>query len=1285
MNYIERNKIETIYKDDYTDFTRLSDFEVFTKDILVSLKKLNIIETKRKYEDKYAFINDENRTNPLAPLSLIIAVEDTFNEYVELEIVDKSNTDDEKSISMDNFSISNLILNSLKLSLSELGISLPTFVVIDKNSHIYQGHFYTSDYTYYKCVNPHVTIHKRWYPLEDTKEHYEERGKDENKITSKTISENESKIISENESKTTSKSESKTTIKIESKSASKSCRDIFRNSHNVCRSAKGENYVSVYKGTGFEANYHSFKFYNYFKSFTFDQLVALFSLFIYLSNLKGKNIYNINVHIKNIYLIDKPQNFSISRPIDLKNKKYNLLKRIYRQNGRQKKGYKSKVYLFKNKYELNSYNKNNYAHIYLNNIYNHIKKKRYYGRRVFLCYLSKPLNGHACKGSGIVKTENVDDHNDYRMDSRNAEITGGCIDNITDGRMDNITDGRMDSIADGRMDSIADGRMDSIADGHYGTDDIDDNDEDPHHFSDTSMLFYSCSSTYNYVLNNEKGVMKKKTTFEEINRLYNNLRCHKNMPKQDSNLYLSIYILNFINNMQHKIIGSSSNGGKTTGRSSDKNGGKCCSKRNRKNKIINMWKIRFINNDKYKGKNSYLLKNILRLYYNELLDLKKKRSENTKSYSNGILSMQNYFIQCLPLKNKEWLRDRDLAAFSGFNIEEESTRYYIDKILNNMFSTNKKRIYNWENRNVRRGYYGNSTICSACAMGMNKLISSNYNVSAFSSSFVKRENYESFYTNEILAHNNSSRITLKGACDTVNTSSTVVNNDGSCINSGVPLNNGSHLNNGSRLNNGSHLNNGSRLNNGSHLNSGSHLNNGSRLNNGSHLNNGSRLNNGCRLNSSNIYSNGNRDDDNMYDKSKGDYDRLFKMDNAHVYLFLGKNDNFIKKRDSIFRKQKQKKRKNGKGRKGEIDGKDYLNFKKKNFKEKKEEKEEKDKVEDKEKEKEEENVQQIIKDFLTIKEKYFLCHQEEKISILFFYLISHSSNIKTFYYIWNQFFDNIRNKYENNEYIFNDYLFLSYGPRNIYSYSCSILSQYIKALNISTQQFKINEIKNHLKQKKTLSFFCNDSDNSLLNYNLNFDDDPNMNENNDASTAVVTQNKSNTSSTIAKKNISKETVFPSFDLNDATTASNKKSIGNKTESSPNFELAYIKGSEECIPKSSGQYAKVEKDSTSNSVISNIVNSGNITKGGTGGGIVSLSNPILHRGQNVSNRDKNISKVSSIEHIKKCKEDANNCGGMPFPIEKVRNDVSVGKKKKKKKIDYIEFFPISFKQYGIIYN
>ncbi|CRG95770.1 conserved Plasmodium protein, unknown function [Plasmodium gallinaceum] len=1009
MNYIERNKIETIYKDDYTDFTRLSDFEIFTKDILVSLKKLNIRETKKKYENKYAFVNNEKNKTPLAPLSLVIIVEDscnllkqyikkdyiiklnyvyfpynkcqkifpfhnnsyiynknvtiansfyclhgnlncseislfparTFpiqrfffvNEYIELEINDKSELEEERCISIEQFSTSNLILNSLKLALSELDISIPTFIIIDKNEHIYRGHFHTSDYIYYKCVNPFKPNHRK-----NKKRNNKEQKKD----------------------------------------------------NSIYNNGKEENYNALFKGVGLEVNYHSFKFYNYFKCFTFDHLLSLFCLFIYLSNIKGNNIYNINVHLKNIYLIDKLHNYKIYRSVNLKNKKYNLLKIKAKE---AKQNYKSN-YAKKNRYMLNIY-RNNFSYIYLNNIFNYKKKKRHYRRKLYLSYFTKICNNY----DDIILKKNTDNmENSDLYNNKNNFCKSNYVNPLKKIKTTFLSD-------------------------------------DDYNFSDYFSFYESSYSN----LTNENLNIKKKSTFEEINHLFDIIRRHKNISKNDNNFFLSIYVLNFIKNIQHKILNNNEN---------------------EKNKIINIWKIRFINNDKYKGKNSFLLKNILRLYYNELIELKKKKNE--KSYKNDQY-IENHINRYLSAKNKEWLKDFEETSFIHFNIEDESTRYHIDNILNNMFSSNQKRIYEYNYMKKKRHIHLRNT----------KNINRTY---------VKKKNdNESYYLNKIPLYNNL-----------------LDNNDGYAYkNSFYP----------------------------------------------------------------------HKKNESFSFKINKIYHKFYKNESKIFCPFLCKN-HFLK-RNYIYKKQKKKI--------------EFLNSKKKNIKKKEKEKEKR--------------LQQIIKDFLLIKKKYFLCHQEEKISILFCYLVSHSSNIKTFYYIWNQFFDILRNKYENNEYIFNDYLVLSYGPLNIYSYSCSIISQYIKALNISTQQFKINENINQIKQKKTLNLFCNNSDSSALYDNSNLDDLLNRNENN--TNTNITLNNSSTSSANSKNHILDDNIIYSCELNN--NVCKNKVVKN---SNYNFELEYIKGSKDILTKNSHIQLGNNNNNVNNDYINNI-NSDNIKNYRDNNNIISL--------------------------------------------------------------------------------
>ncbi|GAW82966.1 hypothetical protein, conserved [Plasmodium gonderi] len=1126
MNYIERNKLETIYKDDYTDFTRLSDFEIFTKDILVSLKKLNIIETKRKYEEKYAFINIEKGSKPLSPLSLFIAVDDTcnflkkvatkkeyciklnyiyyphnkcqnvipfnfndnsyaynknvtivnsfyclhgnlncpeivlfpartfpiqLNEYVELEIIDRSNPEEEQYIVIENHSISNLILNALKQALSELEISLPTFVVMDKNCYIYHGHFYTSDYTYFQCVNPYIRIHRK-NNVEDFRD------------------DNRNGIDSGSSPLATSFL------------GSTSSRDII-NERNNGRLDNG-NYISLYKGTGFEVNYNSFKFFNYFKCFSYDQLVSLFSLFIYLSNLKGKNIYKINMHIKNIYLIDKPHCCHMLRSMNLKNKKYDILKMTARKRKKRKKEiYKNKkIYVFTNRYKKNCYNKNVFQYIYLNNIHNCIKKKKFYGRRIFLCCFVKDKNN-------IYNNRNDCSENNNCL-KWVMEKCGGMENGITirnylfNVKNDVFNKPSYYYLNDYKKIKLLDILSD---DAGYGNS-AEENENFRPDYSDSSLLFYprpTITYSSNYESNEENGKSKRKSTFEEINRLYKNLRNQKNFSKnENNNPFVSIYVLNFISNMEHKILGKISQKNITTNQNNTthnlntmgnnlKNSEQ--EKKKKKKKIMNVWKIRFINNDKYKGKNSYLLKNILRLYYNELLELKKKRNNNNKCYSNGMMPLvQHYLMEYISLKNKEWLRDGDIGTYSCFNIEEDSTRYYIDKVLNNMFSSNKKRIYEWpRGKKMHRNKFHPRRV-------------------SHSSLFSRRSSYdECFYD----ADNAPMYIgATKGIANSVETG--VENSIKYSVGNGRGNNPGNSL--------------------------------------------------FIRKVDGELFP----------QTTNSGYNNLYQNKTKEVYFVLKKGDNFSDRINHSFLEKKGK------------NGKEYIRVREKNVIKKRQKYRNNEKSTQRNEEKGAEiKLEEIVTDFLKIKEKYFLCHHEEKITILFFYLISHASNIKTFYYIWNQFFDNIRNKYENNEYIFSDYLYLSYGPLNIYSYSCSILSQYIKALNISTQQFKINEMKDHLKQKKTLSFFCNDSDdNSLLKDNSNYDSLSNINENEPLGTA--SQSKSNSISTFFRKNTSDENVFYSCEMNDSSSFSNKRFLGSKNEnSSSNLEADYSKGSLDSIPRS----------------------------------------------------------------------------------------------------------------------
>ncbi|KJP89750.1 hypothetical protein AK88_00458 [Plasmodium fragile] len=1180
MNYIERNKIETIYKDDYTDFTRLSDFEIFTKDILVSLKKLNIVETKRKYEKKYAFANAEQRDKPLAPLSLFITVDDTcnflkkliikkdyciklnyiyyphnkcqnvipfnvnenshlykknvktvnsfyclhgnlncseivlfpartfpiqrfffVNEYVELEVIDRSAPEEEQYIILESLSLSNLMLNALKQALDELEICLPTFVAVDKNYYIYHGHFYTSDYTYFKCMHPYITVHRR--------DSGAARG---------------------------------TTNAAVNAAVSASAIDVPQKA----------NYVSLYKGTGFEVNYNSFKFFNYFKCFSYDQLVALFSLFIYLSNVRGKNIYKINVYIKNIYLIDKPQCSHMLRAINLRNKKFSLLKMLIRGKkgtargeGKVGKGWvdwkkeneiyrkKSKqIYIFKNTYKRNSYDKRILPHMYLNHIYNYIKRKKFYGRRIFLCCHVKERNGSlgirgdSSEAAGPLRWWIVNrsiGEEERRIATRNYlySMKNDLFGKPSYYQFSALKKVKLvNALSDDARGEDEEEEQQEVEEGGENDDDDgegDNNEKTLPDYSDSSLMFYPCPSVTqnsNYEGNLENVKSRRKSTFEEINRLYHNLRSHKNLPKSESSPFVSIYVLNFINNMEYKILGGLANvngdgGGVAShidavsnmssgmssliGGSSNLSGGPVhvnphtnlrgteMDKRKRKKGVMNVWKIRFINNDKYKGKNSFLLKNILRLYYNELLELKKKRNDNGKQCSNDMMtSVQHYVMEFMSLKNKEWVKDREIGAYSCFNIEEDSTRYYIDKVLNNMFSSNKKNVYEWPRGRGSRG------------------------------KLRPRKN----------AYNE-------------------------CVGAEEAQSSG-----------GSHSNNDAAMNQSGVVGGANHKPIGG-----------------------NLFVN--KIDGELFPQKKNrGYHNLYEKDAKEVHFILKKGDNFPKRRGCplydrrgfpLYDRRSRRGRDprcgvGGKGKKVQKKGQQQKGGS--------QSAESDDHVESdrrKTAQRSQTKLEQLVKDFLKIKEKYFLCHHEERITILFFYLISHSSNLKTFYYIWNQFFDIVRNKYENNEYIFNDQMFLSYGPLNVYSYRCSILSQYIKALNISTQQFKINEMKNHMKLKKTLSIFCNDSDNPLGKENSNNGSLSNINEN-EAFLSISQSKSSNSLSTFFKKNTFEENVFYSCEMNDSSSVCNRNGYygGVRNEnSSPNLELEY-NGSTESIARVASQ-------------------------------------------------------------------------------------------------------------------
>ncbi|ANQ10661.1 Uncharacterized protein PCOAH_00048730 [Plasmodium coatneyi] len=1210
MNYIERNKIETIYKDDYTDFTRLSDFEIFTKDILVSLKKLNILETKRKYEKKYAFANAELRDKPLAPLSLFITVDDTcnflkklvirkdycvklnyiyyphnkcqnvipfnvndtsylykenvktvnsfyclhgnltcseivlfpartfpiqrfffVNEYVELELIDRSAPEDEQYIVIESQSVSNLMLNALEQALNELEICLPTFIAVDKNYYIYHGHFYTSDYTYFKCVHPYITVHRK---------------------------------DSGGAGGTTNATTSTTTNVTATATANGTANGVTTPSCGVLEKA---NYVSLYKGTGFEVNYNSFKFFNYFKCFSYDQLVALFSLFIYLSNVRGKNVYKINVYIKNIYLIDKPDCSHVLRVVNLRNKQFSLLKRLIRgKKGRAEKAVsaisagitgwewekenqtyrKSKqIYIFKNTHKRNSYSREVFPQMYLNHIYNYIKKKKFYGRRIFLCCLVKERN------------ESLDNRGDngeatplrwWIVNRPGEEERSIAIRNYLLS-MKNDLFGKPSYYQLGHLKKVK--LVDILSDDAKGEDqeekdnDDDENDDDnegdnyeksPPDYSDSSLLFYpspSANQNSSYEANGENVKPRRKSTFEEINRLYHTLRSHRNLPKSETSPFVSIYVLNFINNMEYKILGGvgfphgDGVSNMSSGVSSQSSGISHLSsglsnlrgspvhvnphentrnteqdRKKRKKKVMNVWKIRFINNDKYKGKNSFLLKNILRLYFNELLELKKKRNDNRKERSNDMLSsVQHYLMEFMSLKDKEWVRDREIATYSCFNIEEDTTRYYIDKVLSNMFSSSKKKVYEWpRGRGVRGKLKPRRNTHSEC--------------------FGAEEAQSTFggggYSNNDVVMNQN-----RGGGVSQN-----------------PI--------------------------------------------------------GAKLFVSKI------DGELFPQGGNRGYHSLYQKDANEVHFILKKGDNFPKRRGVSWYDRRGRR---GRDPRGSIEARGKRVQKKGQQRGNSESSQsgnnghigqsddygESDRSDQKKtSQRSGSRLEQLVRDFLKIKEKYFLCHHEERITILFFYLISHSSNLKTFYYIWNQFFDNIRNKYENNEYIFNDHMFLSYGPLNVYSYSCSILSQYIKALNISTQQFKINEMKNHMKLKKTLSIFCNERDDPLGKDNSNHGSLSNINGS-EPFVSISQSKSSNSFTNFFKKSTYEENVFYSCEMNDSSSSvGNRKVYGVRNEnSSPNLEVEYSR-STESIGRIGSQAAPARGlSSVSNSVSNNV--------------------------------------------------------------------------------------------------
>ncbi|CAD2106850.1 conserved Plasmodium protein, unknown function [Plasmodium vinckei] len=1110
MNYLKRNELESLYTDDYTDFTRLSEFEIFTKDLLVSLRKLNILETKKKYEEKYVFINIEERKKPLTPLVLIMNVDDTcnfikkyskkeytiklsytyypknkcqniipfidnsynynknvsivnsfyclhgnvscsdiaifpsrafpierfffLNEYVKIEVIEKNNVDDEQYMSIENFSISNLILNSLEQALSEVKIYVPTFVVVDKSNYIYQGHFFISDYTYYKCMNPYVPIHKKG---------------------------NDNVIIYCNSS-----------------SNNKFDDKVLK---SLCKNENNQNYISIYKGTGCEVNYHSFKFYNYFKGFSLDHLVSLFCLFIHLSNIRGKNIHNINVYLKYIYFISQPYYTYISRSINLKNVKYRLLKDSVNKKQIKKNKKKSKIYLLRNQYRINKYDKNSYPYVYLNNIYNYIKND-YYGKKISMCYFKRKVKG---------QNKHLNDNNpyEYKKDSTQNYLynvknnilykPNYCEENFKKVKISNILSGDTEVNDIGWISNID--RLCSL----------DNEDDNVNSFLDTSLAFYSSSLEPNYdLINNEndkkkvhKKEKRKSHTFDDINTLCNLLAIHKNFPRYENNPYISISILNFISNMENKIMNIYEGDGNERTQ---------IGKTKTNNKINSVWKIRFITTDKFKGKNSYLLKNILRLYYNELLGLKRQRCEqhnnssnnnnsennnnnennnnenndNTKMKNSDFSSIHNYVVKFMSLKSMEWLKDCEIPFFSCFNIDDEPTRYYLDKIINNMFSNNKKQIYQWNNTSCKyskNNYYNDSS-------------SEYYNDSGNCS-----QNNSS--NNEDEKKNNVKSVKRYRL---LYTSMNDINNSflGKKIQNGIALTK-DVISNGTGV--------------GNNANVGPADVNANK--------NNKEKNNNCE-------QNGEIETDKMCSEKKNESNACPNQ-SGEIYYVLGKNDIFVKRSNYWYNKKI----------KNQIR---YINLKKMNEKKKK-------------KRLENEKIQKLIKDFLLIKDKYFLCHHEEKISILFFYLISHSSNIKTFYYIWNQFFDNIRNKYENNEYIYNDYLYLSYGPLNIYSYSCSILSQCIKALNISIQQCKINEMRKKLIKKKELKV-C-----PITNH-IDIPKEKKNEVDSDACSSYYINEVSNITSHFTKMGNSEENIFYSCEMKSSTENVNSPENVTSTES-----------------------------------------------------------------------------------------------------------------------------------------
>ncbi|SCM04489.1 conserved Plasmodium protein, unknown function [Plasmodium chabaudi chabaudi] len=1114
MNYLKRNELEALYTDDYTDFTRLSDFEIFTKDLLVSLRKLNILETKKKYEEKYVFINIEERKKPLTPLVLIMNVDDTcnfikkyskkeytiklsyiyypknkcqniipftdnsynynknvsivnsfyclhgnvscsdvtifpsrafpierfffLNEYVKIEIIEKNNVDDEQYMSIENFSISNLILNSLEQALSEVNLYLPTFVVVDKNNYIYQGHFFISDYTYYKCMDPYIPIHKK--------------GNDD--------------II----------------IYCNSSSNNKFNDEMLK---RLCKNESDKNYISIYKGTGCEVNYHSFKFYNYFKGFSLDHLVSLFCLFIYLSNIRGKNIHNINVYLKYIYYISQPYYTYISRSINLKNVKYKLLKDSIKKK-QIKNPKKNKIYLLRNQYRINKYDKNSYPYVYLNNIYNYIKND-YYGKKISMCYFkrkAKPQNKHLNNNNPYEYKKDSTQNYLYNIKNNILYKPNYCEESFKKFKITNILSGDTEINDIGWISNID----------HFCS--LDNEDEHVNSFFDTSLAFYSSSLEPNYDLmnnpNDKKKVNEKKNpkshTFDDINKLCNLLTIHKNFPRYENNPYISISILNFISNMENKIMNIYED---------DRNERTEIGKNKTNNKINSVWKIRFLTSDKFKGKNSYLLKNILRLYYNELLGLKRQKCEqnnnssknnnnnnsehnnnenndNEKMKNTDFSSIHNYVVKFMLLKNMEWLKDSEIPFFSCFNIDDEPTRYYLDKIINNMFSNNKKQIYQWNNTSCKyskNNYYNDSS-------------SEYYNDSGNCS-----QNNSS--NNEDEKKNNVKSVKRYRL---LYTSMNDINNSflGKKIQNGIALTK-------------------DVISNGT---GGGNITNVGSVDIASNKNNKEK-NNNCE-------PNGEMETDKMGNEKKNESNGCPNK-SGEIYYVLGKNDIFVKRQNSWYNKKIRNQIR-------------YINFKKMNEKIKK-------------KRIENAKIQKLIKDFILIKDKYFLCHHEEKISILFFYLISHSSNIKTFYYIWNQFFDNIRNKYENNEYIYNDYLYLSYGPLNIYSYSCSILSQCIKALNISIQQCKINEMRKRIIKKKELNVCPITNHIDIQKENPDQIQNEKKNEaDSDACSSYYINEVSNITSHFTKMGNSEENIFYSCEMKSSTENVNLPENAASTES-----------------------------------------------------------------------------------------------------------------------------------------